>query len=47
MTANRWLLYYQHNTLLMKIIAISIDGFKTDRYMTKIKDMTEKIDRAT
>lgn len=31
----------------MKIIAISIDGFKTDRYMTKIKDMTEKIDRAT
>jgi len=31
----------------MKIIAISIDGFKTDRYMTKIKDITEKIDRAT
>jgi hypothetical protein len=31
----------------MKIIAISIDGFKTDRYITKIRDMTTKIDRAT
>jgi hypothetical protein len=31
----------------MKIIAISIDGFKTDRYITKIKDMNDKIDLAT
>ena len=31
----------------MKIIALSIDGFKTDRYMTKIKDMNDKIDLAT
>ena len=40
------MLYHTHFRLFMKIIAISIDGFKTDRYMTKIKDITEKIDRA-
>lgn len=41
------MLYNKHFTLFMKIIAISIDGFKTDRYMTKIKDMNDKIELAT
>ncbi len=43
----RWMLYKKHFKLFMMIIAISIDGFKTDRYMTKIKDMNDKIDLAT
>ncbi len=31
----------------MKLITISIDGFKSDRYINKIKDMTENIERAS
>jgi hypothetical protein len=31
---------------MMKLVAISIDGFKSDRYMNKISDITETINRA-
>lgn len=31
---------------MMKLIAISIDGFKSDRYMNKISDISETINRA-
>jgi len=45
--SNKWLLYNKHYTYLMKLITISIDGFKSDRYINKIKDMTENIERAS
>lgn len=31
-----WLVFKKHYTLMMKLIAISIDGFKSDRYVNKI-----------
>jgi hypothetical protein len=31
---------------MMKLIAISIDGFKSDRYQNKISDISQTIDRA-
>lgn len=44
---SKWLLYNKHYTYLIKLITISIDGFKSDRYINKIKDMTENIERAS
>lgn len=41
-----WLVFNKHYTLMMKLVAISIDGFKSDRYMNKISDITETINRA-
>ena len=41
-----WLIFNKHYTLMMKLVAISIDGFKSDRYMNKISDITETINRA-
>jgi hypothetical protein len=31
---------------MIKLIAISINGFKSDRYINKIKDMTETVNYA-
>ena len=33
-------------TLFLKMCAISIDGYKRDRYMLKIKDMTANVEQA-
>lgn len=41
-----WLILKKHYTLMMKLIAISIDGFKSDRYVNKIQDISDTITRA-
>ena len=38
------LIFSKHFSLMVKLIAISIDGFKSDRYQTKISDINETID---
>lgn len=34
----------KYHVLFRKVIAVSIDGFKRDRYMIKINDITKKVD---
>lgn len=46
MFAARQLIYEQYYSFYLKLVAISIDGFKSDRYEGKIKDMVENISNA-
>jgi len=39
-------LFKKYYTLFLKMCQISIDGFKRDRYMIKIKDMAESVEFA-
>jgi glutaredoxin 2 len=43
---SEWLLVKKHFMLMTKLTAISIDGFKSERYIKKISDISETITRA-
>jgi len=39
-------LQYKYLTMFLKMCAISIDGYQRDRYMSKIKEMTDDVEEA-
>ena len=39
-------IHYKYLTMFLKMCAISIDGYQRDRYMIKIKEMTEEVEEA-
>ena len=39
-------LQYKYLTMFLKMCAISIDGYQRDRYMIKIKEMTDDVEEA-
>ena len=39
-------LQHKYLTMFLKMCAISIDGYQRDRYMIKIKEMTDDVEEA-